>query len=57
MKRSSPFEFERKSMETEKTTGPEFPNGVKAIKNWGRKKESQQILGSEIRKKSNIAGL
>ena len=39
MKRVSPFEFYRKSMETKTTTWPEFPNGGKVI--------VEQILASK----------
>ena len=42
-------EFDGKSMETETTTWPEFPNGGKAI--------VEQIIASEERKKSKRAGL
>ena len=42
-------DFVGKSMETETTTWPEFPNGGKAI--------VEQILASEERNKSKRAGL
>ena len=41
-------EFDRKSMKTEATTWPEFPNGEKDI--------VEQILASEERNKSKRAG-
>ena len=46
---ASCFKFIGKSMETEKTTWSEFPNGGKAI--------AEQILASEDRNKSKTAGL
>ena len=49
MKRESRCEFDGKSMETETTRWSAFPNGEKAIK--------EQILASEERSKSKIAGL
>ena len=47
--RASCFEFDRKSLETETTTGSEFPNGRKAI--------VEQILVSEEINKSKRVGL
>ena len=49
MKQASRFEFYGKSMETERTTCSEFPNGGKNI--------VEQILASEERKISKRAGL
>ena len=46
---ASCYEFDGKSMETETTTWPEFPNGGKA--------SVEQILASEERYKSERAGL
>ena len=46
---ASRYEFDGESMETEKTTWSEFPNGGKAI--------VEQILVSEERSKSKRAGL
>ena len=46
---ASPFEFDRKSMETETTTLSEFPNGGKTF--------VEQILASEEINKSKRAGL
>ena len=43
------FEFDKKPMETETTTWSEFTNGGKTI--------VKQILATEERNKSNIAGL
>ena len=48
MKKAPPFQFNRKSMETETATS-KFPNGGKAI--------VEQILLSEERKKSKKAEL
>ena len=42
-------EFDGKSIETQRTTLPEFSNGGKAT--------IEQILASEVRKKSKRAGL
>ena len=47
--RTSPCEYDGKSIETEKTKWSEFPNGGKAI--------VEQILASEERNKSKRAGL
>ena len=49
MKQGIPFQVWWKVMETEATTGSEFPNSGKAI--------VEKILASEERKKSKRAGL